>query len=157
ASSDYQKTFASEIDSRAIGPNIGGYGKGKKSGGEYSLQIFGRAPREANCDCERTTDPTLLQTLYTRNNPDILGPVEGGKQMQPGWIRELRSGYGSPDSNNNRGGKGGKGGDKAQQQAKFDEKFKFNEKFRAKFKDLQPPKKPANDSPEAIARFKEQM
>jgi len=44
--------------------------------------------RETNCDCERTTDPTLLQTLFTRNDPELLNALE---QSRGGaWIEEIR-------------------------------------------------------------------
>jgi hypothetical protein len=42
-----------------------------------------------NCDCERTADPTLLQTIYTRNDPALLNLVDA-KRDAAGWIGELR-------------------------------------------------------------------
>ena len=55
----------------------GARGNGKKGGDSYALTIFGKPAREANCDCERTTDPTLLQTIFTRNDPSLLQRLEG--------------------------------------------------------------------------------
>jgi hypothetical protein len=86
--------FAQDISDRAIGPignnalgGQGGGGGGKNADG-YALGIFGKPARQANCDCERTTDPTLLQTIYTRNDPSIISRID--LNANSGWIDELR-------------------------------------------------------------------
>ncbi len=38
---------------------------------EFSLTIFGQSIRESNCDCDRSDDPSLLQSIYLRNDTDI--------------------------------------------------------------------------------------
>jgi len=38
----------------------------------YALRIFGRPPRTAACDCERSMDPALPQTLYRMTDPTVL-------------------------------------------------------------------------------------
>lgn len=79
--------FRDDIENRAIGPtaNAGRNGKGAST---YSLNIFGKPVRETNCDCERTTDPTLLQTLFTRNDPELLNALEQSKGAA--WVDEIR-------------------------------------------------------------------
>ena len=83
------------VGERAIGPAGGGAqivpGKAKgmvpvKSVDGYALGIFGKPQRTTNCDCERVTDPTLLQTIYTRNDPSILQRLseKGGRA----WIEK---------------------------------------------------------------------
>ncbi len=91
--------FASTIDQRAIGPNfdIQGNGRGVNN---TTLSMFGKPARETNCDCERTTDPTLLQTLYTRNDPEMLARMESVRNGQPAWIAELRQQF-RPQSGRN--------------------------------------------------------
>ncbi len=79
--------FASDIEIRAIGPNANA-GRGGKGTSNYSLNIFGKPVRETNCDCERTTDPTLLQTLYLRNDPELLSALEQAKGGA--WVEEIR-------------------------------------------------------------------
>lgn len=92
-------SFRDDVENRAIGPNAnaGNAGKGGKgSGSNYSLNIFGKPVRETNCDCERTTDPTLLQTLFTRNDPELLSALEqakGGAFIEE--IRKATSGKGA--------------------------------------------------------------
>ena len=41
----------------------------------YALRIFGRPPRTTACDCERSLDPALPQTLYRMTDPAILGKL----------------------------------------------------------------------------------
>ena len=79
--------FRDDIENRAIGPNANA-GRGGKGTSNYSLNIFGKPVRETNCDCERTTDPTLLQTLFTRNDPEMLGALEQAKGGA--FIEEIR-------------------------------------------------------------------
>jgi hypothetical protein len=38
----------------------------------YALRIFGRPPRTTACDCERSFDPALPQTLYRMTDPAVL-------------------------------------------------------------------------------------
>jgi len=38
----------------------------------YALRIFGRPPRTTACDCERTMEPALPQTLYRMTDSRIL-------------------------------------------------------------------------------------
>jgi len=91
ASSARVATFATDISDRAIGPagnsaDRGG-GGGKNADG-YALGIFGKPVRQTNCDCERTTDPTLLQTIYTRNDPTFLARLDLAARNS--WIDDLR-------------------------------------------------------------------
>jgi hypothetical protein len=75
--------FASLTKGRAIHetspPRNGTQGK------NYALAVFGRSVRESNCDCDRSTDASLLQTLYTRNDRD----VEQMLTSNNGWLKEL--------------------------------------------------------------------
>ena len=89
ASTAGQKKVIADLDNRAIGPNASISGKAK-GGDNYTLATFGKPARLANCDCERTSDPTLLQTLYTRNDPNFLQLVDSAKRDGSGWIEELR-------------------------------------------------------------------
>ena len=64
---------------------------GNRNVADYALTAFGKPVRETNCDCERTTVPTLLQTLYTRNDPEMLARIESQREAMPAWITELRA------------------------------------------------------------------
>jgi len=90
ASSADVARFGSNIAARAIGPNTAN----RKGNSSYALSAFGKPARVANCDCERTSDPTLLQTLFTRNDPELLSALDGSNKNSMGWIAELRRAYG---------------------------------------------------------------
>ncbi|MBI1913867.1 MAG: DUF1553 domain-containing protein [Planctomycetes bacterium] len=47
----------------------------------YPLTIFGRPQRQQNCDCERSAQPSLPQTLYLFNDAELLDKVRkpGGR------------------------------------------------------------------------------
>jgi hypothetical protein len=89
ASTSARAEVAADIEKRAIGPNatISGRARGSDS---YALMTFGKPARLSNCDCERTSDPTLLQTLYTRNDPNFLALLDSARRDGAGWIEELR-------------------------------------------------------------------
>jgi hypothetical protein len=52
---------------------------------DYSLLVFGKPLRTTNCDCERQMQPTLLQSLYVRNDSEMLGWLE----RRDGWLIQL--------------------------------------------------------------------
>jgi hypothetical protein len=56
-----------------------------RGGQGYVLSTFGKPQRLTNCDCERTFEPSLLQTLYLRNDGELLSQIE----RKNGWISEL--------------------------------------------------------------------
>ena len=51
---------------------------------EYPLLIFGKPLRNTNCDCERQSQPTLLQSLYVRNDEELLNWLT----RNDGWLAE---------------------------------------------------------------------
>ena len=68
---------------RTIG--IGNLPGGKKAGRmRYAMAVFGKPLRLTNCDCERNSSPSLLQTIFLRNDQEILGMID----REPGWLRE---------------------------------------------------------------------
>jgi hypothetical protein len=91
ASNPAQQKFAADLENRAIGPNATISGK-VKGGDRYALTTFGKPSRNMNCDCERTLDPTLLQTIYTRNDPALFRLLD---ERRDGWLHELRSATGA--------------------------------------------------------------
>ena len=55
----------------------------------YSLGIFGRPDRITTCDCERSNDPTLLQSLFLYNDGEIQKMIN----VNSGWIADLERGF----------------------------------------------------------------
>ncbi len=138
ASSDAIEKLNSNIAARNIG--LAGivsntYGGGKQAEG-YALSIFGKPPRETNCDCERVTDPTLLQTIFTRNDQSVLRRIDDGEN----WIGQLRKASGISES----------GGDKEGMRRKIAQREQETATMKA-------PKKPDDATPEALESWEKKM
>ena len=83
---------------RTIGPDAMNRKNKSVTSMTYALNVFGKPERAENCDCERSDDPTLLQAIFTRNDPSLNSMVEGNNRRKPGWIAELRKLYSSNPS-----------------------------------------------------------
>jgi hypothetical protein len=80
---------------RAIAiPSLGRFVRG--NGSQYALTIFGKSIRESNCDCDRSVEPSLLQTIYLRNDNDTLAMIDRNRD---GWLSEVVSTH-RPAKNN---------------------------------------------------------
>lgn len=51
----------------------------------YPLSIFGRSIRDSNCDCDRSEDPSLLQTIFLRNDSQLLALLD----RNDSWLAEV--------------------------------------------------------------------
>ncbi|MCA9247410.1 MAG: DUF1549 domain-containing protein [Planctomycetales bacterium] len=60
-----------DLKGRAIAIATAG-ARNNSRGPQYALTVFGRSIRESNCDCDRTNDASLLQTVYIQNDSDTL-------------------------------------------------------------------------------------
>jgi hypothetical protein len=69
---------------------------GRRSSQQYALTVFGRSTRESNCDCDRSSDPSLLQTVYLQNDRDIHAALI----RKDGWLAELAKEFGQSVSAN---------------------------------------------------------
>jgi hypothetical protein len=76
-------TFIGSLDGRAIA--IPGAGR-RSNGANYALTIFGRSVRESNCDCDRSMEPSLLQTVFMQNDTDIYNQIDRNKG---GWLNQV--------------------------------------------------------------------
>jgi len=64
-----------------------GVGKGytnRNNSSLYALTVFGKPKRETPCDCERSNEPSLLQTVYLRNDQEMFKMITRNK----GWLSE---------------------------------------------------------------------
>jgi hypothetical protein len=52
----------------------------------FALDAFGRSTRSNNCDCDRTNETSLIQTVYLQNDRDIHTLLS----RADGWIGEVR-------------------------------------------------------------------
>jgi hypothetical protein len=65
---------------------------------QYALTVFGRSTRESNCDCDRTMEPSLLQTVYLQNDAELLALIG----RKGGWVEQVLRDTGTiPDGDDN--------------------------------------------------------
>lgn len=57
----------------------------------YALRIFGRPPRTTACDCERTMEPALPQTLYRMTDQGILAKLRNNNSRLAQLLKTKKS------------------------------------------------------------------
>ncbi|GAB4152613.1 MAG: hypothetical protein Tsb009_28590 [Planctomycetaceae bacterium] len=75
--------FAKPLKNRKIGQHPRSF---QARSIDFSLLIFGKPLRTTNCDCERQNEPTLLQSLYVRNDQEMIDRLD----RSDGWLAELK-------------------------------------------------------------------
>ncbi len=87
SSSDEQMVrLQADVRSRAIAIPGSGARSFRNRGDAYALTIFGRSTRDSNCDCNRSMEPSLLQTVYLKNDQDVLRQID---VRQGGWVSQV--------------------------------------------------------------------
>lgn len=81
---------ASDVARRAIAANT----NQQIGRARYAMTAFGRPDRLTTCDCERTMEPSLVQSIYLRNDQDIFQFLD----RPTGWLAELEKKYGPASS-----------------------------------------------------------
>ena len=56
----------------------------------YALSVFGRSVRETNCDCDRSNEPSLLQTVFMLNDKLVHEMLRDSD----GWVASVAQKYG---------------------------------------------------------------
>lgn len=51
---------------------------------DFALEVFGQSIRETNCDCDRSDAPSLLQSIYLRNDAEMYRRIAD----RDGWVAE---------------------------------------------------------------------
>jgi hypothetical protein len=67
---------------------------GRDGDPRFALSVFGRSNRESNCDCDRSDEPNLLQTVYLQNDRDIQLMLN----RRDGWLAQLFGPSGASDA-----------------------------------------------------------
>lgn len=101
--SEKNAAVVSDVSGRAV--SIPGSGLRRRANGEaaYAMTVFGRSIRESNCDCDRTDEPSLLQTIFLRNDDQVLAMLDAND----GWLREVCRDNEIPFSSRSSGGRTG--------------------------------------------------
>lgn len=75
-----------DMTGRAIASGVVGRNNNPKGrSATFALRVFGKPNRAAICDCERSNDPTLLQSIFLRNDSESLAMLDRGD----GWLAQL--------------------------------------------------------------------
>jgi len=70
------------VRQRAIGVSSG---FSRNYDGSYALKLFGKPERAVSCECERSNEPSMLQTVYLRNDGELLSLLDDPSS----WVREV--------------------------------------------------------------------
>jgi hypothetical protein len=84
------ESFARTADLRSFGPSQGG-GTPRRNA-NYAEGVFGRSLRETNCDCSKSVEPNLLQSIYLQNDQDIHAALD----RRGGWVQWVARSSDSP-------------------------------------------------------------
>ena len=88
AATSADQTFA-EMHTRLDGRHIAISSAGSRyndNAQNYALSVFGRSIRESNCDCDRSQEPSLLQTVFLQNDGYMYSQIDRGRG---GWIHQV--------------------------------------------------------------------
>jgi len=84
--SDFEAAkWQTSIVGRAIGNSIVDTRANGKGRSNYALAIFGRSIRDSNCECDRSSEASLLQTVFLQNDSEVLTMI-GGKGR---WVDQV--------------------------------------------------------------------
>ncbi len=74
-------TMRSDLKNRAIAiAGASAQNQGNRAGNAgFALTVFGRSIRESNCDCDRSMEASLLQTVFLQNDNQVLSQISGGR------------------------------------------------------------------------------
>lgn len=87
ASDDEIAKLHTDVTSRGIATSGGP--RSTQGGNNVALQVFGKSIVESNCDCDRSNEASLLQTIFLRNDQETLSLLEGNNSWVMDTLREL--------------------------------------------------------------------
>ena len=82
ANSAAQAKAATEVDGRSTG-SVNGATR-RQGQGNYAAKVFGSSTRETNCDCNRSDEPNLLQSIFMANDAEVFTAID----RLDGWLVE---------------------------------------------------------------------
>lgn len=94
ASKDQMKAMQRDVQGRAIAQAGTDQYRQRGQGSNFALTVFGKPDRSTICDCSRSNDATLLQSIYLRNDNDIYAAIN----RRDGYIADLAKSLGVASS-----------------------------------------------------------
>lgn len=64
----------------------------RRNQANFALEVFGQSIRETNCDCDRSDSPSLLQSIYLRNDAEMHQRLSD----KNGWVAQACKALGVP-------------------------------------------------------------
>jgi hypothetical protein len=89
-------TYSADIKGRAIAVASASAARAIANNNTHSfaLQVFGRSIRESNCDCDRSMEASLLQTVFLQNDSAVLDAIE----QRDSWLGQISKPTGGKSS-----------------------------------------------------------
>lgn len=115
ASDDAIDSMKNSLSDRAIAIAASGTRNRAMRDQQYALTIFGRSTRENNCDCDRSVDPSLLQTMYLKNDNDVYSAIN---RTNSSWLFQVGQQLGAVQKPNTQKEQMGDRLEKLQEQAR---------------------------------------
>lgn len=78
------QTVADKMRRQLSDMSIAGGVAQNRNNRDFTLQVFGQSERENNCDCDRSDSPSLLQSIYLRNDLDVYKQLDSNE----GWVTQ---------------------------------------------------------------------
>ncbi len=91
-SAEFDKRRSEPVDTCAIGVGRGYTNRNNST--QYALTVFGKPKRATPCDCERSNEPSLLQTVYLRNDREMFDLIT----RRNGWLDSALDSLGIKDN-----------------------------------------------------------
>ena len=88
ASPDDIQRFRDETKTRAIAiPGTVARNRGRDRDVGFAMQVFGKSERNSSCDCDRSNETSLVQTVFMQNDRHVHEQLARGN----GWIGQLKN------------------------------------------------------------------
>lgn len=87
---------------------------------QYALSVFGRSTRDSNCDCDRSEEPSLLQTVFLQNDSEVQTLLSPSRNT---WIGQVAAEINPKKARNNRAANSKQAQALRQQMAQLYKKF----------------------------------
>ena len=89
-------SFQNQLDARAIAIPGTVSQQNRRRGGNtmnFAMKLFGKSTRDSSCDCDRSAQTSLVQSVFMKNDRHIFEQI----RHQDGWLENLTAGGGDSE------------------------------------------------------------